>query len=158
LLVVVAACRQPSPLASTGITIDGELSEPAWNQAALRGIFVDGGERARPYSEIRLLRAPDRIYVGLYAADEDIRSTDAFELDIGGRALRFDATGHANDSHVRAAVDRDGTLDRSDDDDEEWVIEAEVPAGPGPVAIRAARCDVTHAGARRCGAWAGTLP
>ena len=160
-LVLLAACKHPSPLDTTRITIDGEWDEPQWNRDAKRGQFTDGDALARPYSEVRLLTDATFVYVGLYAADEDIRSDDRFSVNVGPLDLWFDATGKASDPRVRAAVDRDGTLDRSDDDDEEWVIEASIPRAalpPPPWHVRAARCDVTHAGHRHCGAWQGTLP
>jgi hypothetical protein len=144
------------------VDLDGEWDEPAWNRDAKRAVFADDtGTQARPYSEIRLLADPSFVYVGLYAADEDIRSTDQFALAIGSLAVTIDPTGTTSDTRVRAAADRDGTLDRSDDDDEEWVIEAAIPRvslPQPPWRIDVSRCDVTHAGARRCGAWHGTYP
>ena len=120
-------------------------------------MFVaESGERARPYSEIRLLRDDANLIVGLYAADEDIRSTDAFELTAGSFAVRLDARGTASDPRVRAGVDLDGTIDHPSDDDEEWVIEASPARRAGPATDRdpaKSRCDVTKAGERRCGAW-----
>lgn len=149
------------PLAGTPIAIDGEWSEPAWNQRALRGVLAgDDGRTARPYGELRLLHDADTLYVGLYAADEDIRSTDRWELVLGPRTLHVDAAGRADAPDVRAAVDRDGTLDRGDDYDEEWVIELAVPlAGLGepPLTVFARRCDTPKSGGERCGSWHATL-
>jgi hypothetical protein len=155
LLAIPAADR--IPLASLPITIDGELREPAWNQRALRGVLADAsGAQARPYSEIRLLHDAATLYVGLYAADEDIRSTESWELSLGPRMLHVDATGHADAPDVHAAVDRDGTLDQPDDYDEEWVLEVAVPLdglGASPLAIGAKRCDTPKDGRVRCGEW-----
>jgi hypothetical protein len=65
-------------------------------------------------------------------------------------------------SHARVAVDRDGTLNKIGDNDEEWVIEMAIPlsslglahAGPGtrlPFSIR--RCEVGQNGRHACGSW-----
>jgi hypothetical protein len=150
--------RAPGP-----ITIDGEWSEPGWNTHALRGVFLaDGGAPARPYSEVRLLADADRLLVALYAADQDITSADAFDLRLGALDLHLAATGAVTPptAGVRAATDRDGTLDQADDRDEEWVVELAIPRAAlprGPLAIDARRCDVTRDAVRRCGAWTGTV-
>jgi len=175
-IALVAACkREPSkaepvatppaadriPLVTGAVTIDGELKEPAWNDRALRGVLTDDtGAQARPYSELRLMHDASSLYVGLYAADEDIHSTEQWELALGPRVLHVDATGHADAPDVRAAVDRDGTLDKPDDFDEEWVIEVQVPlasVGPAPVSVRGKRCDTPKDGRERCGQWAKQL-
>jgi hypothetical protein len=172
--VGLVACKQrPSkldlldpPAATARLVLDGELDEPAWNARAVRGVFAPDPEgsgtsaQARPYSEIRVLRDATHLVIGLYAADEDIRSTDAFEVTAGALVVRLTAAGRATPATVRVAVDRDGTLDDPRDDDEEWVVEAELPLdalGPWPVAIEARRCDITKDGVRRCGAWHGTI-
>jgi len=167
-LIALAGCQGPSKLDAvhhgrsphTRIELDGELDEPAWNAAAMRGVFVDSGQLARPYSEIRLLRDETHLFIGLYAADEDIRSTDAFDVNAGPFHAHLTAAGTATPANVRIAVDRDGTLDDAHDNDEEWIVEAALPLdelGPAPVPIAAERCDVTKAGQRRCGRWTGTI-
>ncbi|MDB4957991.1 MAG: hypothetical protein JWO36_5560 [Myxococcales bacterium] len=170
-LVVVAgvACkREPSKLDSvmiqpvqTRIALDGEWDEPAWNARSQRGTFVsEAGGEARPYSEIRLLRDETHLFVGFYAADEDIKSDDAFDLTAGSFTMHVTADGRVTPATVRAAVDRDGTIDDPHDDDEEWVIESAVPLaalGPSPVTIHASRCDVTKDGVKHCGSWQGAV-
>jgi hypothetical protein len=150
------------PRTDTPITLDGELREPAWNNRALRGVLVaDDGEQARPYSEVRLLYDPGTLFVGLYAADEDIRTTDTWKLTIGTRTLTIDASGHASAGDVSTGVDRDGTLDQPGDYDEEWVIEAAIPLatlGAPPLAIEIGRCDTPKDGRVRCGRWHARLP
>lgn len=147
----------PGDLARITVAIDGELDEPAWNTAARRGIFVDTtGAIARPYSEIRLLRDADHLVFALYAADEDIRSTDVFELVAGTFHATISPTGMVSDPRVVVKVDTDGTIDVPEDDDEEWVVEATLPLaalGPSPIAITASRCDVVKSGERRCGSY-----
>jgi hypothetical protein len=168
-LILICACQGPSelddvrvgPVPHTRIALDGELDEPAWNAAAMRGVFTGSdGDQARPYSEIRILRDETHLFVGLYAADEDIRSDDAFDVTAGGFHAHLTAGGTATPATVRLAVDRDGTLDDSHDNDEEWVVEAAMPLdelGPAPIAITAERCDTTKSGARRCGSWRGQV-
>src|SRR6185295_2246285 len=125
LVLALAGCKQePSKLDVTAkpvtrIALDGELDEAAWNLRALRGVFSAQSAQARPYSEIRLLRDETHLFIALYAADEDIRSDDAFELTAGPFVARLTAAGRATPATVRVAVDRDGTLDDPHDDDEE---------------------------------------
>ncbi|HEX7838643.1 MAG TPA: hypothetical protein VF469_14305, partial [Kofleriaceae bacterium] len=173
-LVALAACqrrreapvaaRAPGevPMARQPIAIDGELHEPDWNTLARVAAFIAEGAEARPYSQIRLLRDAETLYVGLYAADQDIRSTDAFELAIGAMALSIDARGRITPpvAGARAAADVDETIDDPRDEDEEWVLEVAIPIAavpPGATAIHAARCDTPKDGVRRCGSWDGPL-
>src|SRR5262249_46486842 len=65
------------PKTTIPIKTDGELDEPVWNASAARSKpFVDasGGE-ARPYSDARFLWDDQNLYVGLYAADDNIQAT-----------------------------------------------------------------------------------
>ncbi len=72
---------------------------------------------------------------------------------------RCDATW---ESRARVAVDRDGTMNKVGDNDEEWVIEMALPlsalgvrnpkAGLTiPFSVR--RCEVGHRGVEACGSW-----
>jgi hypothetical protein len=162
-LAVLVACKHPGkappvaraegiPRVTSAIRLDGELDEPAWNALAFRAVLAgDDGQQARPYSELRLLHDDTQLYVALYAADENILSTDAWDLEIAGRHYQIDAAGRAS---VPTGVDRDGTLDQPDDFDEEWVIEAAVPLPTSsPVTITAKRCDTPKDGVTRCGQW-----
>jgi len=148
-VLLVAACdirHAPSP-----IVLDGELSEPIWNGAIRTGAFVnEQGQPAAPYSDARFLVTRDALFVALYAADEDIRSDDVFELELGGKTYRYTPADKGPD----VGVDMDGTLNDSSDLDEEWVIEtriarAALPHGEVPVHLR--RCDTPKDGIRRCG-------
>ncbi len=161
-----AAAPQPVPKVDTRIKIDGEWDEHDWSARALRGQFVgkDGG-LSRPSSEVRFLRDDQDLFVGLYAADDNILSTDAFELDLAGRVLRIDATGKVTPelSGVRVAVDRDGTLDNPSNFDEEWLIELAIPLASvnldrdGHAGVTASRCDTPKHGPESCGTWSGTI-
>jgi hypothetical protein len=125
-------------------------------------------------------------------ADGPVSKDDSFHIELGGRGgpLRVvevsvlgtvadalcppsensagpaDVHGHSCDrtwqSHAAVAVDRDGTLNRLGDNDEEWVVEMALPlsalgipdARPGsriPFAVR--RCEVGAGGPGACGSW-----
>lgn len=70
------------------------------------------------------------------------------------------------DSHARVAVDRDGTLNKIGDNDEEWVVEMAIPlaalgfadahAGTS-IPFSIGRCEIGHGSSRGCGGW-GTEP
>jgi hypothetical protein len=71
------------------------------------------------------------------------------------------------DSHAQVAVDRDGTLNKIGDNDEEWVIEMAIPladlgvadgqAGTRiPFSVR--RCEVGHGRQHECGGWGVAQP
>ncbi|HTR50993.1 MAG TPA: hypothetical protein VMJ10_09835 [Kofleriaceae bacterium] len=144
------------PRTGVAIAVDGELKEPPWNHRSLRAVLTgDDGREAHPYSELRMLHDDATLYVGLYAADEDIRTTDAWTLTLGPRVIHVDAAGRADAPDVRAAVDRDGTLDQPGDYDEEWVIELAIPLPAGATSFDAAaeRCDTPKDGKTRCGRW-----
>jgi len=151
LLLVLAGCRSCALHPPAAIVCDGELDEPAWRRAERTGPFLDdAGARAAPYSDARFVVAGDALYVALYAADEDIRSSDAFTVEIGDRRLRFGPTDRGPD----VGVDLDGTVDDPRDDDEEWVVEARIPLAGlprGAVPVRVARCDRLRDGRERCG-------
>jgi hypothetical protein len=158
----VALAAGEVPDACEAITVDGELHERAWNALARVATFTANGQEARPYSQIRLLRDARTLYVGLYAADQDIRSTEVFELAIGALRLSIDARGRITPpiAGARAAAEVEDTLDDPRDEDEEWVIEAAIPLAAlpsGAAAIHAARCDTPKDGIARCGTWDGPL-
>jgi hypothetical protein len=71
------------------------------------------------------------------------------------------------DSGARLVVDRDGSLNKIGDNDEEWVVEMSIPlaklglkkpaAGARiPFSIR--RCEIGHDGPHACGSWGATPP
>jgi hypothetical protein len=71
------------------------------------------------------------------------------------------------DSHAQVAVDRDGTLNKVGDNDEEWVIEMAVPftdlgvpdARAGTrIPFSVQRCEVGHGKQHECGGWGVAHP
>ncbi len=172
LLIPLVACKghksEPHsaiPRVTAPIKIDGEWDEPDWTKRALRGPFLgDDGQLARPSSELHLLHDDAMLYVGLYAADDNIQSTDHFELEIGARKWSISAVGKLDPAVEGSAiaVDRDGTLDDASNNDEEWVIELAVPLAATGLSsavttLRASRCDTPNHQPQRCGSWSGQV-
>jgi hypothetical protein len=150
------------PRTSGPLVIDGELGEPDWNNHSLRHILTSAtGEQARPFSEVRWLHDDGKLYVGLYAADENIQSRDFFDVTIGALSFHIDATGKLTPPmpDVKVGLDRDGTLDDPSNDDEEWVLEVVIPLPATGLTtgsakpVRAARCDTPKDNVERCGSW-----
>lgn len=174
--------ESPSPVtfvasrAPAGV-IDGELEEPAWTEHEPTARFVDAvtGELTPPYTEARALCDDDALTIAIYAADEDLRSTDrmgavlhvpagathVFEMDPNGM-IRWHAPSAAPGDPppgVVGGVDRDGTMDHEDIDDEEWIIEVRIPwsalgmSGPGDVRANFFRRDQPRDSPIRTLAW-----
>jgi hypothetical protein len=121
--------------------------------------------------------------------DAPLDGDDAFRLEMGGNGddtrviwvsvlgtladarCRKTTAGRACDerwnSHAQVAVDRDGTLNKVGDNDEEWVIEMAVPladlglsdARPGTrIPFSVQRCEVGHGKQHGCGGWGVARP
>ncbi len=145
----------PVPRTSGPIACNGKLDEPDWLRATRTGAFVaaNGKGPARPMSEARLLHDDKFLYLGLYAADEDIHPAvaahdgpvwtgDAFSVRVFAPTnVRIDMSpsGVVTDAKVGPpvdpswesgtvlGVDMDGTPNDASDDDEEWIVEAAIP-------------------------------
>jgi hypothetical protein len=152
----------------------------------------DAGRGMVPFSEAKLRWREGTLYLMLYAGDLDlegkttrrngpVEEDDAFHVEFGAgdqvRVVAVSVLGTVADSlcgragkpcdrrwrsHARVAVDRDGTLNKVGDNDEEWVVEMAIPfsslglthAGPGtrlPFSIK--RCEIGKTGRHACGAW-----
>ncbi len=172
------------PRAGEPVKIDGELDEPSWQKSARRTFVRQDGSEAKPYSDIRLTWSDGTLHVGLYASDHDIVTAhvptdgpvwrgDAFHvvfgkktqysIDVDAKCTISDAKRAAEgrwdytwQSGAHAACDADGTIDQPGDNDEEWVVEMDVPLAaiglsgkPGEhVELVARRCDVKEAGGK----------
>jgi hypothetical protein len=158
------------------MTIDGELEEPIWTAHEPTARFVDAvsGELIPPYTEARAVCDDEALTFAVYAADEDLRSTDrmgavlhaggathVLEMDPNG-ALRWHAPSEPPGDAppgVTSGVDRDGTVDHEDIDDEEWIIEVRVPwsvlgmSGPGELRANFFRRDQPRNSPIRTLAW-----
>jgi hypothetical protein len=158
---------------------------------ARTGPFVLGnGAEARPYSDTRLLWGDGHLYLALYAADEDIRTRtdqpdgplwldDSFRvefkrgdveyaIEVSPRGTVTDAVRKAGgqydyswSSGVHVSPELDGTLNKSEDMDEEWVIEMAVPFESiglkgergESIGFSVRRCDTPKDGVRVCAGW-----
>ena len=164
---VVAGHELAVPIVDGALELDGELGDALWQgDVARTGAFLDAsGAPARPYSDARVVSARGQLIVALYAADEDIQTTeplrDVFHVTIGGATFEVSATGELRGAPAgtRIGHDLDGTVDDRSDDDEEWVIELAIPlaslglqgrAGER-VAFAVERCDTTRDGTHSCG-------
>jgi hypothetical protein len=154
------------PKTSSALKLDGEWTEPEWSKNALREVFVQpDGSEARPHSEVRLLHDTRNLYIGLYAADQNIESKDRFDIAVGDLKLAAYATGKLDPpiDGASAGIDRDGTLDDPKNEDEEWVLEIAIPLAKTGLApgkktpVKFARCDTPKDGIERCGAWSGAV-
>jgi hypothetical protein len=121
------------PRARGGIVLNGDMDDPGWlNGCARTNAFLNpDGTQVRPYSDARFVYADGILYVGLYAADEDIHA----------KLQGLDAPVWTEDSfHV---VFNDGTTEHSFDlspigtlADGERRIGAEGPGGTHPFDYR----------------------
>lgn len=149
------------------IVLDGETGDLGWQTVARTDTFLTmRGQPARPYSDARFTWGEGKLWVLLYAADEDIRSdTDSFHVEINGHAFEVNPLGKVT-GNAQAAHDLDGTIDDPKDNDEEWVIELAVPfdaigieGKPGErISFSAHRCDTPHGSTRTCAQWGEAKP
>jgi len=170
-ICALVACKshgapaQQIPAITGELKLDGELGESDWSTRALRHVLAaPTGGQARPFSEASLLHDKAYLYVGLYAADEDIRTGEYFDVHVGALAFHATSTGAITPAiaGAKASIDRDGTLDDPSNDDEEWVLELAIPleatglAG-GAQVVTVQRCDTPKDHIERCGSWSGRV-
>jgi hypothetical protein len=68
--VVLHAHRTTAP-----VHLDGELKEADWHAAERTGPLIDAeGNPGRPFSDVMALVDDDTLFLGLYAADQDIEA------------------------------------------------------------------------------------
>lgn len=158
------------------IVIDGEAEEETWPNAWRSPPFEDAKGRHSPHTELRLAGDDEKLYVLVYVADEDLRTTaraddprgtgDRVRLSLGPLTIVLSPGGAALTGGVKAAMDVDGTVDDGDDDDEEWVTEVSVPwtavggdqARDEGVLVRAVRLDAPRGERERALAWPREAP
>lgn len=188
-LIAVAGCRKPPPApappscatatltaaqATDPMQLDGELLEPTWLRAKSTGPFsnvVDGGPIS-PHTELRATWTTDALHLAVYAADEDLVDTDAVAIRLengSGVPVTLEATpknvlrcaGCMLPEGAKLAVDVDeGTFDDRTDEDEEWVVELQLPwkglgyaSPPKTLRLNAWRTDVPKGAAPRTLSW-----
>jgi hypothetical protein len=149
--------------------------------------LLANGATARPYSETRLVWGDGYLYLCLYAADEDVETRtkqhdgpvwldDSFRvtfwrpdteyvIEVSPDAVVTDSirkNGGAYDysweSGVHVSKELDGSMNKPEDEDEEWVIEMAVPfesiglkGEPGEgIGFSVRRCDTPKHASRVC--------
>jgi hypothetical protein len=187
------------PHAEGNIVLDGDMDDPGWIRQSARThalLGPDGVTAARPYSEGRFVWGDGFLYVGLYAADEDLHAQgsqhdvpvegdDTFHLVFSDgkidRVLDFNPMGILTDgtrpagsdapldlaweSGAHVSYEVDGTINKSTDHDEEWVIEMAIPfealglrGEKGErIGVALQRCDKLRNGVTSCGSWGQSL-
>lgn len=143
------------------------FNEPDWATTYSLTIQLRGsdGDFSRPYSEVRFLHDDSNLYAALYAADTNVTSDDAFDLDVGTFHERLFANGKVAppSPDLKLSVNVDGTLDKPSSKDEEWRIEVAIPLAQTGLAVgtqvdtHVGRCDTMKDGSRLCGDWTGKL-
>ncbi|MEO6573468.1 MAG: hypothetical protein ABIP89_06495 [Polyangiaceae bacterium] len=167
------------PHAGGSIVLDGDVDDPGWrkNTARTKGFVNADGLPARPYSDARLAWADGHLYLALYAADEDIRTTDSFHLELSAgnwrRTIDVTPLGVLTDgqrvngtelpwkSGAHVSHELDGTPDDDQGDDEEWVLEMAIPFESvelegkrgEEIGFSVHRCDKPKLSAPSCGSW-----
>lgn len=178
----LVSSRAPSltiPPKSGEIVIDGEFEDAAWSADVARtGAFQSNGVVSRPYTDMRATYGDGKLFLLLYAADEDIQVSpnatpdsplyraDAFQLVFhtpdGDRLIDVSAAGVITDAHrvgkgvpdyswssgAEVAIDKDGTPNDPSDQDEEWVVEMAIPLAS--IGLHGVPGERVDAEVRRC--------
>jgi hypothetical protein len=130
---VVLAAKRGTP------ALDGKLDQPVWHAAQASATFVaEKRDRPVPHTEARASWDDAALYVVLYMADEELRSSDRVGIEFdAGRSIeaspdgklycRFGAESDCQALGIRAAVDVDGDVDETAKEDEEWLVEVSIP-------------------------------
>ncbi|MEZ4225454.1 MAG: carbohydrate-binding family 9-like protein [Polyangiaceae bacterium] len=165
------------PRAAASIQLDGKVDD--WQGVhAMTGNFVSVDGRNAPDSEARLLWREGALYLLLYAADRDIRSSvhthdaplwpeDAFKItfrtagEARARVIYVSPNGTLTDqiqigervdpsweSKARVGHDLDGTPNDASDEDEEWKIELAIPLAS--LGLRGVAGESLSLSIRRC--------
>jgi len=120
-------------------TLDGQLDQPVWHAARATDAFVDPRRAAPvPHTEARASFDDEALFIALYVADDDMRSTDRVRVEFGpdlgieaspDRQLRcrLGAEGSCSALGIQAAFSVDGDVDSAAQEDEEWVVTLRVP-------------------------------
>ena len=184
----------PGSITLDGDTDDpGWTMPPGPARTGFPSVARTGGRRSRTRA-VRMLWGDGYLYLALYASDEDIESRtdepdgplwldDSFRvvfsrggveesIEVSPKGVITDAIrkgGGAYDyswsSGVHASPERDGTVNKPEDMDEEWAIEMAVPFESigmkgergETVDLSVKRCDTPKKGARVCAQWEGRL-
>jgi len=115
------------------------LDQPVWHGAASTPAFVDPRrDHPVPHTEARASWDDRSLFLTLYIADDEFRSTDRVRVEFDaarsieaspGRALRchFAAESDCGALGVKAGFDLDGDVDANGEEDEEWNVTLAIP-------------------------------
>jgi hypothetical protein len=158
-------------------------TKDAEKAGARRLLVRPDGSEGKPYSDVRLAHENGTLHVVLYASDHDIvtarvgadgplwrgddfhvvftRGATSFAFDVDPKCTITDgkregqgAWNYAWQSGSTAKCDTDGTVDQPGDNDEEWVVDLDIPMasmGIGEkdhVDLFVRRCDVKETGGK----------
>ena len=164
---VVEVPRTPLPPRKVPPLLNGER----WSISYHADPFVDAHGLKQPHTHLQFMADDTNLYVGYYAADEDLRTKprptdprgsvgDRFTLKIGPMEIVLNPKGGTVPPGVELETDVDGTVDVSNNEDEEWLEQLSIPwALLGPrakedgVLIRALRTDAPRRESERALAW-----
>jgi hypothetical protein len=166
--VVVAVPRAPVPPQPHQELLDGH----EWAVSFHGPPFLDASGFPRPHTHLQFMADEKNLYVGYYAADQDLRTVprpgdsrgalgDRFTLHVGSLEVVLNPKGAVQvPPGVEVTTRVDGSVDRSSNDDEEWVAEIVIPwsqLGPGArqegLRFRALRTDAPKRAPERALAW-----
>ena len=157
------------PIVHVPRTVDAEKA------GVRRQLVGANGAEAKPYSDVRLAHENGTLHVVLYASDHDIVTAHApadgplwrgddfhvvfthgatsFAIDVDPKCTITDgkregqgAWNYAWQSGSKATCDTDGTVDQPGDNDEEWVVDLDIPMASMGIADK----DVVDLSVRRC--------
>ena len=155
----------------------------AEKQGARRIFTRTDGSEAAPYSDVRVAIEGGTLHVVLYASDHDIvtakapadgplwrgddfhlvitHGKDSYAFDVDPKCTITDgkregqgAWNYSWQSGAKATCDTDGTVDQPGDNDEEWVVDLDIPiqsmgiTEDDRVDLSVRRCDVKEVGGK----------
>jgi hypothetical protein len=150
-------------------------TKDAEKAGARRVLVKPDGSEGKPYSDIRLAHDGGTLHVVLYASDHDIITSGApadgplwrgddfhvvfthgnvsYAFDVDPKCTMTDgkregqgAWSYAWQSGAKATCDTDGTVDQPGDNDEEWVVDLDIPMSSMEIGDK----DVVDLSVRRC--------
>jgi hypothetical protein len=164
----VAVPLAPVPPQQRHELLDGE----EWSVSFHGPPFVDASGFPQPHTHLQFMADEKNLYVGYYAADEDLRTEprqgdargaqgDRFTLRIGSIELVLNPKGAVQvPPGISVSTRVDGSIDRSTNEDEEWVAEITIPwrqlgsrAREDGLRFRALRTDAPKRAPERALAW-----
>ena len=163
------------PTLRTGPWVAADGVTPVHPESEARLVWGDGFLYLNLYAADEDIRAAGRTQDSLSPEEDsfhlvftDVTTERVFDFNPLG--VVTDAIGprgrgapheRAWDAHVHVSHEADGTPNKPDDNDEEWVLEVAIPfeslgltgAAGERIGLAMERCDTPHRGKRVCGGW-----